>query len=208
MDSHGPRRACVVLLTEVLLTSSERSSDDAIYDLKCDFVAGVRRAERLGDLVHINASRKLVKVRRRIFKTISDTMLSRTKTRLYRKLVRLHRKKGGGTWHLFRGNVHEDSVVQASKFVGIVSVHPAHGEELSRAPTAKDFERFVEKNNAMLEIASGWRCIGFWHDTRSGKHYLDISQVCFSYEQAANLGRRHKQEAIYLIKEDRSVRIR
>jgi hypothetical protein len=83
-----------------------------------------------------------------------------------------------------------------------------YGETLSRAPTAKDFERFIEKNISMLEIASAWRCVGSWHDAQSGEHHLDISQVCFSYEQAADLGRKYEQKSIYLIKEARSIRVR
>jgi hypothetical protein len=135
--------------------------------------------------------------------------LVRTKDRmLYTKLARLHRRKGGLTWHLIRGNARKDSVVRASQYVGVVSVHPVNGETLSHSPTAQDFERFVNKNFVLLRVPSAWRCIGSWHDQKSGEHHLDISEICFSYEQAANLGRKHKQKSIYLLHEDRSVQIK
>ena len=124
------------------------------------------------------------------------------------KLSVRHKSNGGLTWHLIRGNVPDDPAVKASKYVGIVSVYPSRGEVVDRAPSEEDFEHFIMKNELMLSVPSNWLCIGSWHDKDSGKHYIDISQVCFTYDQAARLGREHKQETIYLLREGRAIPIR
>jgi hypothetical protein len=92
--------------------------------------------------------------------------------------------------------------------VGIVSAYPSRGEVVDHAPTEQEFEHFIIKNERMLSVPSNWLCIGSWHDTDSGKHYIDISQVCFTYDQAVRLGREHKQQTIYLLREERAVPIK
>lgn len=149
----------------------------------------------------MNPLRKVVQARRLTLNAIKDRIL-------YLNLARLHGKNHGLTWHLVLGNVFEAPTVHASKFVGIVSVHPVRGETLSHMPTASDFKRFVKKNALLISVPSEWRCIGSWHDKESGKHHLDISQVCFTYDQAAILGRRYNQKSIYLIKKGKSIRIK
>ena len=78
-----------------------------------------------------------------------------------------------------------------------VSVFPGREKVIKASEiTEKDISDYIEKNKDVFD-ESPENFLGGWHDPETGNVHLDISRVVSTVEEAAALGQKHNQKAIF-----------
>lgn len=76
-----------------------------------------------------------------------------------------------------------------------VSPYPERSVILDRAPTVAEVREFMLANKDLLQKEG--HAVGAWHDTESGKTYLDVAIVTEDRDEAERLGKEHNQKSIF-----------
>ncbi len=105
---------------------------------------------------------------------------------LFEEVNQLHRTSGGSTTDIRNGQVVKDA-----KY--LLSPYPERAQILDHAPTQQELQAYVEKHADLL--GQEGHNLGTWDN--EGKHYLDVSVRENDLTKALELGRTHKQKAIF-----------
>lgn len=103
-------------------------------------------------------------------------------------VTRITHATDGATFNVRHGNM-------AGKPYYAVAVYPQLGEVVDGPPTREQIEEFVRKHWSLLQQPEN--SIGTWYNKADGKTYLDISRTVPSVDKALELGKKHRQIAIF-----------
>src|SRR5690606_36021399 len=103
-------------------------------------------------------------------------------------VTRIPHATHGATFNVRYGNM-------ARRPCCAVSVYPQLGEVIDGPPTRGQIEEFVRKHWRLLQRPEN--SIGTWYNEADGKTYLDISRTVSSLDEALELGKKHRQIAIF-----------
>src|SRR5690606_5558071 len=103
-------------------------------------------------------------------------------------VTRVTHATNGATFNVRYGNM-------AGKPYYAVAVYPQLEEVIDGLPTREQIEEFIRKHWRLLQQPEN--SIGTWYNEADGKTYLDISRTVPSVDKALELGKKHRQIAIF-----------
>ena len=104
-------------------------------------------------------------------------------------ILKLIQQNGGATYNLSKGNL-----VGTNAYA--VAIYPDREEILEGVAEHDDIQHYLDINEDLLSNSNN--SFGAW--TSGGKTYLDVVATISNKEQAVELGRKHKQLAIFDLK--------
>lgn len=109
-----------------------------------------------------------------------------------------HAQTGGSSTNLVTGKA-------VSPQEGRYLVSPFEDRQLvlDQAPTDDELAAFADKNTDLLSKPG--HNLGTWFDSEGKKHYIDVAIANNDLETALELGRQHKQKAIYDLVEGKDI---